>query len=160
MKVASKIAILCAALIALTALVFGLFSPYAEEKPEDTVRNIYDNIYSENSASSSLDAAKTIYASQLLNLIQTEQERQISSGEIGELSADPLCNCQDPNAIEIISITPRHTESDHATVAVNLSNSATRETITLDLTKENGRWMISDVLTRDVPSLKKALTAD
>lgn len=160
MKIDSKIAIVCVVFVALTALVFQLFSLYVEEKPENTVKNIYDDIYNKDSVSSSLDTPEIIYASSLLILIQTEQERQAASGELGELSADPLCNCQDPSAVEVINITPKHTGSEHATVAVDLAHAATRETITLHLTKENGRWMVSDVLTQDVPSLKKSLTAD
>lgn len=145
---------------ALIALAFGLFSSNAADDPEITVQNIYKNIYSENSTISSLDVPEKIYASTLLRLIQTEQQRQISSGELGNLSADPLCNCQDQAAIQVLSVITQHTERNNATVSVDISNSDTHETITLDLIQENGRWMVNDVHTKDVPSLKNTLIAE
>lgn len=160
MKINPKVAIAFVLITALIALAFGLFSSNAEDNPEITVRNIYKNIYSEKSTISSLDAPETIYASTFLSLIRAEQQRQISTGELGNLSADPLCNCQDPSAIEVIGISAQNTELDKATVSVDLLNSEIQETITLDLIKENGRWMVSDVRTEDLLSLKNTLIAE
>lgn len=123
----------------------------------DFVQRTYAAQYHYKSTSSSLDKADEIFSSPLLELIRKEQQQQIVSGEIGKLSADPLCNCQDSTSVQIVEITAEVTEQDHATVLVTLSVSGMIEKLRINVVQEAQRWKIDDVAGNQIPSLRKSL---
>ncbi|MCE2744996.1 MAG: YbjP/YqhG family protein [Burkholderiales bacterium] len=154
MKAFQKVLVSIATLLFAALLVaFWLIGEKFEHNPTDFVHVLYGELYHENSKTSSLDKADDIYSSNLLSLIKKEQQEQLSSGELGKLSADPLCNCQDPASVTVIDITPLVTEGEHASVRVTLSVSGNTQDLTLNLIKETGGWKVADVTSDSIPSL-------
>ncbi len=135
-------------LLSTISIALGLWISNENANPSaiDFVQRTYAGLYHDNSNSSSLDKADEIFSSPLLDLIRKEQQQQIESGEIGKLSADPLCNCQDPTSVQIVEITSEVAKQDHATVLVTLSVSGITEKLRLDLVYEAERWKIDDVV--------------
>lgn len=142
------------------AVVLWFLNEKSEPKGVDFVQHTYAELYHENSNSSSLDKADEIYSSTLLGLIRKEQQQQIASGEIGKLSADPLCNCQDPASVQIVEITPGVSKDGQVTVRVTLLVSGMTEKLRLDLVRETGRWKIDDVTGEQTTSLHNSLIED
>lgn len=132
----------------------------SELKGVNFVQHTYAELYHEYSNSSSLDKADEIYSSTLLMLIRKEQQQQMSSGEIGKLSADPLCNCQDPESVQVVEIASGVSKVGHATVLVTLLVSGVTEKLKLDLVKETGSWKIDDVTGEQTTSLQNSLIED
>ncbi|MCZ8015662.1 MAG: DUF3828 domain-containing protein [Limnobacter sp.] len=141
-------------------VVLWFLNEKSEPKGVDFVQHTYAELYHENSNSSSLDKADEIYSSTLLGLIRKEQQQQIASGEIGKLSADPLCNCQDPASVQIVEITPGVSKDGQVTVRVTLLVSGMTEKLRLDLVRETGRWKIDDVTGGQTTSLHNSLIED
>ena len=131
----------------------------ADISPVETLRSYYADIYRADSRESSLDKPERIYAEPLLQLIHQEQRRQATSGELGELSADPLCSCQDPSAVELKTIRPLSFRKHIQRIQVELNVSGQKELITLHLVQQSEAWKVVDVSTRDIPSLKQRLQA-
>lgn len=146
-------------LLLAVVLAAGLWFFNKSHKPGavDFVEHVYTELYHPSSTSSSLDKADEIYSSALLNLIKKEQQQQIASGEMGKISADPLCNCQDPTSVEVTEIVRDDAKNDHATVLVTLSVSGMMEKIKLDLVRQGGHWKIDDVMGNQIPSLRSSL---
>ncbi|WP_275271009.1 DUF3828 domain-containing protein [Limnobacter sp. P1] len=146
-------------LLSSISIALGLWISNENANPSaiDFIQRTYAGLYHDNSNSSSLDKADEIFSSSLFDLIRKEQQQQIESGEIGELSADPLCNCQDPTSVQIIEITAEVVEQDHATVLVTLSVSGIIEKLRINLVQEAQRWKIDDVAGNQIPSLRKSL---
>lgn len=141
-----KLSVLIALLSALgISVAIWFFNDNSKPKAVDFVQQTYAGLYHENSSSSSLDNADEIYSSTLLGLIRKEQQQQIASGEMGKLSADPLCNCQDPASIQIVEIASVVSKDGHAKVLVTLLVSGITEQLKLDLVQETRSWKIDDV---------------
>lgn len=156
-----KLSVLTALLSALgVAIAVWYLDENSKPKAADFVQHTYAELYHENSNSSSLDKADEIYSSTLLGLIRKEQQQQIASGEMGKLSADPLCNCQDPGSVQIVEIAPGESKNDHATILVTVLVSGITEKLRLDLVDETRGWRIDDVAGKQVPSLRKLLIKD
>jgi|JI7StandDraft_1071085.scaffolds.fasta_scaffold231786_1 hypothetical protein len=142
------------------AIALWFLNENHEPKGVDFVQHTYAELYHENSNSSSLDKADEIYSSTLLGLIRKEQQQQITSGEIGKLSSDPLCNCQDPASIQIVEIAPGVSKVGQVTVLVTLLISGMTERLRLDLVQETGSWKIDDVTGEQTVSLRNSLIED
>jgi hypothetical protein len=140
-----------------TALVAWFFKSNNETSPVSFVEHTYEVLYQENSDISSLDKAKEIYSTTLLALITNEQQEQIKSGELGKLSADPLCNCQDPGSVQKFEIVLETLKEDHATVLVSLKRTEAEERLKLDLVLEAGGWKIDDVAGEQTSGFREAL---
>ncbi|MCQ8897792.1 hypothetical protein NQT62_15225 [Limnobacter humi] len=151
----------------VSALVFMLclstsFSTQAVERDSSAVQAIqayYSEIYRSDSTTSSLDKPERIYAEPLLQLILQEQKKQATSGELGQLSADPLCSCQDPSAVEVRNIRSMPSRKKIQRIQVELNVSGHTEFITLQVVKLFRIWKVRDVSTQDIPSLKQSLLA-
>lgn len=152
--------------VLLTFVACLLNSPAAlatevESDPVKAIQQFYEETYNANSTASSLDHPERIYSPKLAKLIKNEQRKQQASGEIGQLSADPLCSCQDPTSVESkkFRLTPYNTPSNRR-VEVELKVSGRTELITLHLLNFDGRWTVADVSTASMPSLTIALQAN
>ena len=158
MRLSKTFSLLVGILFALGVAVFLSFSDAPPKRsPVDFVRSVYGGLYYPGSNSSSLDKADEIYSSTLLSLINKEQKQHIVSGELGKLSADPLCNCQDPESVDVLEIAPKEAQPDAVAVMVTLSVSGVTENLTLNLVKEAGFWKIDDVLATQTASLRRYL---
>jgi hypothetical protein len=134
-------------------VVVWLFGKESERNAVDSVRYIYSELYYENSKLSSLDKVEDIYSSALSTLIKQERQLQLVEGEIGKLSADPLCNCQDPASVEIVAINPIVTSETNTSVQAVLLVSGVSHRLSLDLVKESEGWRVADVTSDQMPSL-------
>ena len=146
-------------LLSAVVVAVGLwfFNQHSNSSAVEFVQNIYGDLYHQSSTLSSLDKADEIYSSTLLGLIRKEQQQQIESGEIGKLSADPLCNCQDPTSVKVVEITKKNSGDNHTTVLVFLSVSGITQKLELDLVQETKAWKIDDVASNHIPSLRNSL---
>lgn len=154
LKIEVSITLFC---MVLVAVVLWHRSSEFKHSAAGAVQDIYSNLYREDSKLSSLDQAEGIYSTKLQGLIKNERQKQIASGGTGKLSADPLCNCQNPASVKVIKITLNNENLDKASVNVALSVSGNIEKLSLDLIKESGGWKISDVVSQEIPSLEQFL---
>lgn len=120
------------------------------------VSNLYSN-YGENSLYSSLgQGADTLFAADLLALIQEDQRQ--AKGEVGYLDGDPVCDCQD-NDITNVGVTLHKTESTHLQAEVSFLNVNQPVSIGLSLLQTGQGWRIEDIRTRTASSLRNDLRA-
>jgi hypothetical protein len=98
--------------------------------------------------------ADTIYCPELLKLVQSD--KKIANGENGFLDWDPLCDCQDPEGIQIDQIT---LDRKYKAIYVDLkfTISETKMSLTLKLSKIGKKWLICDVGSPTTPSLYEYL---
>ena len=125
-----------------------------KSEAEHAIRLMYKNLYETSAMGSSLDYPEQFYSEKLASLIKRDQQLQEASGELGLLSADPLCECQDPSGLVIEKITATVTKEDSAIAVVDLSVGGREQKLHLDLTKIHEKWRIDDVKTSEVKSLR------
>ncbi|HEX4842681.1 MAG TPA: DUF3828 domain-containing protein [Limnobacter sp.] len=128
--------------------------------PNRVLQSMYETLYQDGSTASSLDKPDSYYAAALSKAIGEEQIKQRTTGELGKLSADPLCNCQDPSAVKVLSVQANELGAHQAEATVVLSVSGSQEVIQLKLRREEGLWKVEDVLSRDLPKLSQLLAED
>jgi hypothetical protein len=106
------------------------------------------------------DAAPLVDAS-LLALLHRDQEA--AKGEVGAIDYDPVCQCQDWEALKIVSLRVTPSGADHATGTVTFDNGTGRAkwraTVRFDLVRVAGAWKIHDIGSKDAASLQGLLRA-
>jgi hypothetical protein len=98
------------------------------------------------------------YTPQLYRLILTD--RTSHRGEVGKLDSDPICDCQDPGdpgelKVKSINLSSAGQSRIRATVAIVIVK--TPVTVVLSLYKTPAGWLIDDISTSDMPSLRSLL---
>lgn len=105
--------------------------------------------------------AATIVDASLLALLRHDQEA--AKGEVGALDYDPVCQCQDWEALKIVSLRTTSADADHATGTVTFDNGTGpakwRATVRFDLARVAGAWKIHDIGSHDAASLQGLLRA-
>jgi len=121
---------------------------------EAFVRGVYA-AYSDAPGGTGPDHAVTTYSAELNRLIA-------AGGPTGEppnlgLDADPICDCQDWQALTLtqVAVTPRG--AGRAEARVSFTNMASPTTQTLLLVRDPAGWRVDDVRTADRPSLTAQL---
>jgi hypothetical protein len=112
--------------------------------------------YSRPDAPSSLDPTqeRRIFSPALLADIRRDRP---ASGEVGKLDHDPLCDCQDPDGLKVISITVAPATHGRAVAHVRLMFNVAITPITLTLVETHSGWRVDDVGTASSTSLRKFL---
>jgi Protein of unknown function (DUF3828) len=88
-----------------------------------------------------------------------ENER-LSSGEVGYLDADPLCQCQDPGGLRASVAAVRRPRPGSAEVRVRIAfRGGGARDLRLRLARTPAGWRIADIATPDEPSFLAGLTA-
>jgi hypothetical protein len=104
------------------------------------------------------DAAPIADASMLALL---RRDRDKSKGEVGALDSDPICNCQDWERLELVSVHIVSQTSDRAVANVifrdSMAGGRERQTARFELVRVKGAWKIHDIGTKDTPSLQTML---
>jgi hypothetical protein len=95
--------------------------------------------------------AKTIADPAMLALLKNDQEK--SNGEVGAMDSDPVCNCQDWEALKVTSLHVKMQGASAATADVSISDSDEAQKIHFSLVWTKEGWRIHDIGTRDEPSL-------
>jgi hypothetical protein len=95
--------------------------------------------------------AKGIVDPAMLALLKRDRDK--SDAEVGAMDSDPVCRCQDWNALKITSLHVTMSGGDAAVADVSISDDGHVETVHFALVWLNGGWRIHDIGTKDEPSL-------
>jgi hypothetical protein len=88
------------------------------------------------------------------------ENARLSSGEVGYLDADPLCQCQDPGGLRAAVAGVRQSAPGSAEVRVRIAfGGADSRDLRLTLVRLAGAWRIADIATADEPSFLAGLRA-
>lgn len=88
------------------------------------------------------------------------RDRELADGELPWLDADPICNCQDFENIEVLDARASWNADHRVVVTVRFVNAGQQGTgIFLLLGNPIRGWLIDDVVNPDGPSLAEALAA-
>lgn len=100
--------------------------------------------------------------------LMTQARRRAGQGAHPAFDADPICDCQDPTGLRLLSVTvPEFSESRATAVVffdfgqgVEVTPEAERRTHTLHLRREGGAWRIEDVSNAEGWSFRASLRQD
>ena len=95
--------------------------------------------------------AKGIVDPAMLALLKNDQDK--SKGEVGAMDTDPICRCQDWNALKVTSLHVAISGGNAASADVSISDDGHVEKIHFALVWLTGGWHIHDIGTKDEPSL-------
>ncbi len=95
--------------------------------------------------------AKGIVDPTMLALLKRDQDK--SDAEVGAMDSDPVCRCQDWNALKVTSLHVTMQGANAAAADVAISDDGHVEKIHFTLVWLNGGWRIRDIGTKDEPSL-------
>jgi hypothetical protein len=88
------------------------------------------------------------------------RDRELADGELPWLDADPICNCQDFENIEVLDARADWNAETRVVVTVRFVNTGQQRTGTFLLLGNPVRgWLIDDVLNPDGPGLAENLAA-
>jgi len=126
------------------------------ESPGDFVSRLYAAYRS--SDYSPFRRPASVFASPLVAALR-ENER-LSSGEVGYLDADPLCQCQDASGLRASIAAVRRPRRGAAEVRVRIAfPGGDARDLRLRLAWTPAGWRIADIATADEPSFLAGLTA-
>jgi len=95
----------------------------------------------------------------LVALIRADA-RKTPKGDVGKLDGDPICNCQDPDGLNLGKLVITKSGDNTATAEVRLDYSGGKpDSLKLFLLWTPSGWRVDDIWTSDTPSLKKYLQA-
>lgn len=101
--------------------------------------------------------AKGTFSPQLLRLIR-RAAAATPANEVGALDGDPICDCQDSGGVRMADMKLTGGGLGRVTATVHLRFPDEFRTLRLDLIAVDGHWRVSDVHTKDTPSLVAYLT--
>jgi hypothetical protein len=158
MKIASNARMALAALCLLALPSAGIAAQ--ADTPEGFLRHLYAQYAPGHKqiAFDYPDAAAIVDAS-LLDALHHDQIA--AKGEVGALDYDPICQCQDWEALKTTALTVRPAGPDHATASVTFDNGTGSakwtQTVRYDLVRVAGAWKIHDIGSKDAASLQGLL---
>jgi len=138
-------------------LAAALLAPAAPaESPEGFVSHLYAQ-YRAADYSPFRQPAR-IFAPPLVIALRENERR--SSGEVGYLDADPLCQCQDASGLRASIAAVRRPRPGTAEVQVRIAfpGGDARE-LRLKLARTPAGWRVADIATADEPSFLAGLVA-
>jgi hypothetical protein len=115
-----------------------LYEPYARGKAPNPMGHL----------------AQTLFEPGLLSLIR--RQRIAAQGEVGLLDHDPICSCQDYDALTDIHVSTQ-LDGKRAHGSVSFVNGVRRATVQFELIGDRVHWQIYDIREADVPSLRAFL---
>ncbi len=153
-------ALLLALAAGLTLFAHNPVPAQSSAAPEAFVRSTYNRYDAKSAASPDFLGrdGPSVFTPALLRLIRSD-ERHTPRGDVGKLDGDPICDCQDPDGLEVASVQIDRQQQNTATAKVDLhfpSESRLRH-IRLRLILLPQGWRIDDISTDDTPSLRKLL---
>jgi len=86
---------------------------------------------------------RELYSRELASLI--ERDRASAGGEVGRLDFDPICNCQDFDALTQLQVEVAREGDGAASARVTFRNGSDAQALVYSLKSESGRWRISDI---------------
>jgi len=95
--------------------------------------------------------AKAIVDPAMLALLKRDQDK--SDAEVGAMDSDPVCRCQDWDAIKVTALRVAMQGSSAAAADVTIADSGEVQNVHFALVWLDGGWRIHDIGTKDEPSL-------
>ena len=95
--------------------------------------------------------AKTIADADMMALLKHDRDK--SNGEVGAMDSDPICRCQDWEAIKVKSLTVTMQSASAANADVTISDLGDVQKIHYALIWTKDGWRIHDIGAKDEPSL-------
>ena len=117
----------------------GLYAPYVRGKAPDPTGNMANDIFTPG----------------LLGLIR--KDKASAAGEVGRLDHDPICACQDYDALKSLRIDLSSTGRDATHAAVSFLNNGQSVTVGFSLVRTAAGWRIDDLQERGIASLRAFL---
>jgi hypothetical protein len=157
----------CTRALALT-FILGLVIPAAAQnaqKPdlasaEAFVRGIYDRYKGDDpNLNFAGKDGEDLLSLSLLALVRKENTLLKQSGEgLGAMEADPICDCQDPGELKVLSVS-LNKEGSHRVRATIIFNEqwAKPDSLDLYLVQSNGGWKIDDIKFQNGATWKEIL---
>ena len=147
--------------ISIKALAVGVVAsiiaaPAAAQPGAKTfVEGLYAAYRNHDSPSNTGSTAPRVYSPGLVALIRADQKQ--AGGEVGKLDGDPLCDCQDPEGLKLLSvkIAPISAVKAKATSVFRLGGEV--RTVGLRLVHTPRGWRVDDVSSPDTKSLRRLL---
>jgi len=136
----------------------ALLALFLAAAPAETPRAFVERLYAgyRDSDYSPLARPERVFAPPLVAAIREDQ--RLSSGEVGYLDGDPLCQCQDPAGLRPEIGEVRQLTRSKVTAHVLLSfPGSDRRDLRLHLVRTGAGWRVADVATADEPSLLDSL---
>ena len=95
--------------------------------------------------------ARTIADANMMALLKRDRDK--SNGEVGAMDSDPVCRCQDWEAIKVTAVHVAMQGADAATADVTFSDMGDVQKVHYSLAWTKDGWRIHDIGTKDEPSL-------
>jgi len=135
-------------------VAFAIVSAWAGDS--DPVASFLQHLYApytEGAAPNPTGAmAPSIFTPALLALIRKDQ--RLAQGEAGVLDHDPICGCQDYDALRSLSISVPPHGDDRASGIVSFNNGSQQVTIKFQMIQIGGQWRIDDITEDKTSSLR------
>lgn len=146
--------------ILLVAISLARAAAWGQEadSAEVFLRNLYQPYNTGKAVNPAGALAPSIFEPGLLALIRRDQA--LAHGEIGKLDHDPICNCQDYEALTALTIAVALESHKTARAKVSFLNGIEPFTVEFQLLRVNGKWRIYDIRERYIPSLRKFLQSE
>jgi len=145
-----------AAFILATFLVWGLSAAMAGEpnaaSAEQFLRGLYAK-YTHNGKPTPFvyPDARTIADANMMALLKRDRDK--ANGEVGAMDSDPVCRCQDWEAIKVTALQVAIQGANAASADVTFSDMGDVQKVHYSLAWTKDGWRIHDIGTRDEPSL-------
>jgi len=95
--------------------------------------------------------ARTIADANMMALLKHDRDK--SNGEVGAMDSDPVCRCQDWEAIKVTALKVSMQGANAASADVTISDIGDVQKIHYSLVWTNDGWRIHDIGAKDEPSL-------
>lgn len=128
-----------------------------ERAVEAFLRNVYRGYETGEAASLTGSFGASIFTPELFGLIRRDHE--LAHGELGALNHDPICGCQDYDALTDVEIAVSPVVGDAAHASVSFRNAFHAGTVGFELVRVDRQWRIADVEEPEIPSLRRFLEA-
>ncbi len=126
-----------------------------EQAVEAFLRNVYRAYETGEAPSPTGPFGASIFTPELFGLIRRDHE--LAHGELGALNHDPICGCQDYDALTDVEIVVAPVVGNATHAAVSFRNGSHAGTVGFELVRVDRQWRIADVEEPDMSSLRKFL---
>src|SRR5689334_18371249 len=95
--------------------------------------------------------AKSIADADMMALLKRDHDK--SNGEVGAMDSDPICRCQDWEAIKVTAVHVTMQGTNAAAADLTFSDMGDVQKLQYSLVWTKDGWRIHDIATKDEPSL-------
>jgi hypothetical protein len=147
------------ALVATSILISGAAPPQDTLSPEEFVRSLYlgyEVAAGPDRPQPLGPEADSIFDTDLVALIRREQSSR-PQGVGGLVKTDPICDCVTWSGLRVQSADLQSSAAGRTTVDVTFLNGGKIDTLRYQLVNVSGQWLVHDIGSKTVPSLRHTL---